>query len=71
MGKIGYTVKRTSRLVRSEISFVSIEEVSESELIELTAPDPYAVLRAKTKQVAELLRCSEPEAERLILSRIV
>jgi hypothetical protein len=34
------------------------------------APDPYAVLRAKTIHLAELLHCSEAEAERLILDRV-
>ena len=34
------------------------------------APDPYAVLRAKTVHMAELLGCSEQDAERLILDRV-
>ena len=34
------------------------------------APDPYAVLRAKTIHMAELLGCSEAEAERVILNRV-
>lgn len=36
----------------------------------LTAPDPYAVLRAKTMHMAELLGCTEADAERLILDRV-
>ena len=31
--------------------------------------DPYAVLRAKTVGLADLLGCTEAEAERLILNR--
>jgi hypothetical protein len=34
-----------------------------------TSTEPYAVLRAKTQAMAELLKCSEAEAERLILAR--
>jgi hypothetical protein len=31
--------------------------------------DPYVVLRNKTKALAELLRCDEAQAERIILQR--
>lgn len=46
---------------------VSIDEIED-------APDetwePYAVLRAKTEHLAELLGCDEATAERLLLDRL-
>ncbi|MDM0116904.1 hypothetical protein QTI66_32780 [Variovorax sp. J22R133] len=36
----------------------------------ISTPDPYAVLRAKTLHLAELLDCTEAEAERIILERL-
>jgi len=32
--------------------------------------DPYVVLRRKTKHLAELLECTEAEAERIILEKL-
>lgn len=52
----------------STIVFVSINEVSDDVVDE--SSDPYAVLRAKTEHLAELLGCTEAEAERLVLDRI-
>ena len=55
---------------RNTIVIVSFEDLDDNELRQLTAPDPYAVLRAKTEHLADLLGCTEQQAERLILDRI-
>lgn len=56
---------RTTRIHIRPV-FIDIAEIEDG-------PDdtyePYAVLRAKTKHLAELLSCTEQEAERLILDR--
>lgn len=50
-----------------QVTEVSIEEIEDT-------PDetfePYAVLRAKTLHLAELLGCDEAQAERLLLDRL-
>lgn len=58
---------RIKRQVEIRVEFVSIEEAGE---VGDTTHEPYAMLRAKTKHLADLLDCTEAEAERLILDRL-
>ncbi|MBS0453985.1 MAG: hypothetical protein JSS14_22005 [Proteobacteria bacterium] len=63
--------KRVSAIQIERITLftdLTIDELHEVEYT-LAAPDPYAVLRAKTVAVAELLGCDEGEAERIIFER--
>lgn len=53
--------------VRTQPAFITVDSVDD--LADESA-DPYAVLRAKTVHLAELLNCTEQEAERLILDRL-
>lgn len=53
------------------IEFVPLDEHMESQrCIADDSTDPYVVLRRKTKHLAELLDCTEAEAERIILEKI-
>jgi hypothetical protein len=47
-----------------EVSFEFMEDVADSTF------EPYAVLRAKTQHLAELLDCDEATAERILLDRL-
>jgi hypothetical protein len=53
------------------VSFVSMD-AARDEMAKSVDPrgDPYRVLRAKTRALAELLNCSEAEAEAILLNRI-
>lgn len=59
---------RIKKQVELRVEFVSMEDIS-VEIADITH-EPYTVLRSKTKQVSELLGCTEEEAERLILDRL-
>ncbi len=48
----------------TEISIEDIEDTAD------TTWEPYAVLRAKTEHLAELLGCDEAQAERILLDRL-
>ena len=48
----------------TEISVEDIDDVGDETF------EPYAVLRAKTEHLAELLGCDEATAERLLLDRL-
>lgn len=48
----------------TEVSFDDIEETADETW------EPYAVLRAKTQHLAELLGCDEAQAERILLERL-
>ena len=57
---------------RIRIKTISVTEISFDD-VEDTADEtwePYAVLRAKTQHLAELLGCDEAEAERILLDRL-
>lgn len=54
-------IKRTETL---EVSLDDIEHVGDETW------EPYAVLRAKTQHLAELLDCDEATAERILLARL-
>lgn len=47
-----------------EVSIDDIEDTAD------TTWEPYAVLRAKTQHLAELLDCDEATAERILLDRL-
>lgn len=48
----------------TEVSITDIEDAADETY------EPYAVLRAKTERIAELLGCDESIAERIVLDRI-
>lgn len=48
----------------TEVSITDIEDTADETY------EPYAVLRAKTERIAELLGCDESVAERIVLDRI-
>lgn len=63
--QLAHTFTRTRR-----IEVVSLtDHYDEQRDVPDHSTDPYVMLRRKTKGLAELLNCSEEEAERLILQR--
>ena len=57
-------MKRITIKQFTEISIEDIEDTAD------TTWEPYAVLRAKTEHLAELLGCDEAQAERILLDRL-
>ena len=57
-------MKRITIKQFTEISIHDVEEAADETY------EPYAVLRAKTQHLAELLDCSEEIAERILLDRL-
>lgn len=55
------------RITIKQFTEVSIEDVEDTAD---TTWEPYAVLRAKTEHLAELLGCDEAQAERILLDRL-
>lgn len=56
--------KRITIRTFTEVSIEDIEDTADYTF------EPYAVLRAKTQHLAELLGCDETTAERLLLDRL-
>ena len=57
-------MKRITIKQFTEISIEDIEDTAD------TTWEPYAVLRAKTEHLADLLGCDEATAERILLDRL-
>ena len=57
-------MKRITIKSCTEVSIEDIEDTAD------TTWEPYAVLRAKTEHLAELLGCDEAQAERILLDRL-
>ena len=57
-------MKRITIKQFTEISITDVEDTADETY------EPYAVLRAKTEHLADLLGCSEAEAERILLDRL-
>jgi hypothetical protein len=55
------------RITIKQFTEVSIEDIEDTAD---TTWEPYAVLRAKTEHLAELLGCDEAQAERILLDRL-
>lgn len=55
------------RITIKQFTEVSIEDIEDTAD---TTWEPYAVLRAKTEHLAELLGCDEATAERILLDRL-
>ena len=55
------------RITIKQFTEVSIEDIEDTAD---TTWEPYAVLRAKTEDLAELLGCDEAQAERILLDRL-
>ena len=55
------------RITIKQFTEVSIEDIEDTAD---TTWEPYAVLRAKTEHLAELLGCDEAQAERILLNRL-
>lgn len=54
--------------VRVEIISLTTLQEEQQDIADSSA-DPYEILRAKTMGLADLLHCTEAEAERIILNR--
>lgn len=71
MGKHKETHQRVARTNTLEIPFTDLAEHEAAQVADATRPsDPYEVLVRKVTHLAELLKCSEHEAEDIILDRI-
>lgn len=55
------------RITIKQFTEVSIEDIEDTAD---TTWEPYAVLRAKTEHLADLLGCDEATAERILLDRL-